>query len=232
MYYRERVDALEAIGDPDLRATLRFVRGARRAVSIGEVAEAHDVHHNVARGRLERLAAVGLVIAGFERRTGRSGPGAGRPAKVYAPAPETVAIEFPERRYAELVGLLVDALPRRRLSDVGAEFGSTLAAAAGVEPACDRKAGLERLCDAVGSLGFQARLERLGGGSAEIVTPTCPLRPLVATNPAAAELDHGVWRGLVAAALAGVRVEDVGCDTHDCLDTCSSCRVVVSLGRG
>lgn len=225
------MDALEAIGDPDLRATLLFVRGARRAVSIGEVAEAHGVHHNVARGRLERLAAAGLVVAGFERRSGRSGPGAGRPAKVYAPAPETAAIEFPERRYAELVGLLVDALPQRRLSDVGTEFGTALATAAGVGSECDPQAGLERMCDAVGSLGFQARLERVDDVSAEIVTPTCPLRPLVVASPAAAELDHGLWRGLVAAALDGVRVEDVGCDTHDCLDARSSCRVVVSLGR-
>jgi predicted ArsR family transcriptional regulator len=226
------VDALEAIGDPELRATLLSVRGARQAVSIGEVASAHGVHRNVARRRLERLVEAGLLVPGFERRTGRRGPGAGRPAKVYSPAPETAAIEFPGRRYAELVGLLVDALPKGRLSDLGAEFGSELAVAAGVAPVSDRRAGLERMCDAVGGLGFQARLERLDDETAEIATPTCPLRPLVVANPAAAELDHGLWRGLVAAALAGVDVDDVGCDTHDCLEPCSSCRVVVSLRRG
>ena len=225
------MDALEAVGDPELRATLLFVRGARRPVSIAEVARAHDVHRNVARRRLERLAAAGLLVAGFERRTGRTGPGAGRPAKVYAPAPETAAIEFPERRYADLIGLLVDAMPKRRLSDAGARFGTELAAAAGIEPERDRRAGLERMCDAVGALGFQARLGRLDGTSAEILTPTCPLRPLVVANPAASELDHGLWRGLVAAALEEVRVEDVSCGTRDCLEPCSSCRIVVSLGR-
>jgi len=225
------MDALEAIGDPDLRATLLFVRGARGAVSIGDVAKAQGVHRNVARRRLERLTDAGLLAAGFERRTGRSGPGAGRPAKVYSPAPETEAIEFPGRRYPELVGLLVDALPRRRLSDLGARFGTELAEAAGVEPQSDRRAGLEHLCDAVSALGFHARLERVDGESAEIVTPTCPLRPLVAANADAAELDHGLWRGLVAAALEGVEVEDVRCDTRDCLEPCTSCRVVVSLRR-
>lgn len=225
------MDALEAIGDPDLRATLLLVRGARRAVSIGEVARADGIHRNVARRRLERLAEAGLLVPGFERRTGRSGPGAGRPAKVYSPAPETEAIEFPGRRYPELVSLLVDALPKRRLSDVGAEFGTALAASAGIEPERDRQAGLERMCDAVSGLGFHARLERLDGGTAEIVTPTCPLRPLVLVNAAAAELDHGLWRGLVAAVLEDVDVEDVRCNTHDCLEPCASCRVVVSLGR-
>ena len=223
------MDALEAIGDPGLRETLLYVRGRPTAASIRDVAAACGIHRSVARRRLEQLAAAGLLVAGFERRTGRSGPGAGRPAKVYSPAPETTAIEFPERRYAELLGLLVDALPRRRLSDVGAEFGTGLAAAAGIVPERDRQAGLERMCQAVSGLGFHARLARLDGETAEIVTPSCPLRPLVVANPAAAELDHGLWRGLVAAAL-GIEVGDVGCDTHDCLEPCSSCRVVVSLG--
>jgi predicted ArsR family transcriptional regulator len=225
------MDVLDAIGDPDLRETLLAVRRRPRAASIGEVAEATGVHRNVARRRLERLTAAGLLTAGFERPPGRSGPGAGRPAKVYSAAPETTAIEFPERRYAELVGLLVDAVPADRLTDVGARFGSALAAAAGVEPARDRRAGLERLCSAMGALGFQARLAALEGERAEIVTPTCPLRPLVVASPAVADVDHALWRGLVAAALEDVDVGEVACETRDCLEPCAPCRVTVSLGR-
>ncbi len=225
------MDALDVIGRPELRETLLFVRGRRRAASIRDVAAASGVHHNVARRRLERLASAGLLTASFERPAGRTGPGAGRPAKMYAPAPETTAIEFPERRYPELVGLLVDAVPRRRLAEVGVRFGTALAAAAGIEPADDPRCGLEGLCDAIGTLGFQARLAGIEGGSAEIVTPTCPLRPLVVANPAVAELDHAVWRGLIASAIEDVRVDDVGCETHDCLEPCSSCRIVVSLPR-
>ncbi len=225
------MNVLDVIGDPELRETLLVVRRRPRASSIREVADATGVHRNVARRRLERLAAAGLLTASFERPPGRTGPGAGRPAKVYSPAPETTAIEFPERRYPELVGLLVDAVPTRRLREVGLLFGTALAAAAGVEPARDPRAGLERLCDAMGELGFQARLAGIEHGRAEIVTPTCPLRPLVVANPAVAEVDHALWRGLVASAIEDVRVEDVGCETHDCLEPCSSCRIVVSLAR-
>src|SRR4051794_19322123 len=100
------MDALEAVGDPELRAALRFVRSRPRAVSSDELAEAQSLHRNVAKARLDRLAGAGLLVSSFERRSGRSGPGAGRPAKVYSPAPETSGIEFPERNYAELVGLL------------------------------------------------------------------------------------------------------------------------------
>lgn len=225
------MDALDVIGNPGLRETLLLVRGRRRAASIRDVAAATGVHHNVARRRLERLAAAGLLTASFERPTGRTGPGAGRPAKMYSPAPETTAIEFPERRYPELVGLLVGAVPPRRLPEIGVRFGQALAAAACVEPADDPRTGLEGLCDAIGTLGFQARLAGMEDGRAEIVTPTCPLRPLVVANPAVAELDHALWRGLVASAIEGVRVEDVGCKAHDCLEPCSSCRIVVSLPR-
>ncbi len=223
------MDALQAIGDPGLRETLVFVRGEPQPVTIDEVAAAHGIHRNVARRRLEQLAAAGLLVTGFERRTGRSGPGAGRPAKVYSPAPETSGIEFPERRYPELVGLLLDDVPTHRREDLGIRFGTMLAAAAGVEPSADRRVGLERLCEAMGALGFQARLESLGDDRAEIVTPTCPLRPLVVTDAAAADLDRGVWRALVAAALVGVEADDVGCKAHDCLEPCASCRIVIGL---
>lgn len=224
------MNVLDVIGDPELRETLLAVRRQPCAASISEIAQATGVHRNVARRRLERLVAAGLLTAGFERPPGRTGPGAGRPAKVYSPAPDTTAIEFPVRRYPELVGLLVDALPKRRLSEIGVQFGAALATAAGVESAQDERVGLEGLCRALGALGFQTRLEHLEDGRAEIVTPACPLRPLVVANAAVAEVDHALWRGLVAAAVADVEVEDVGCETHDCLEPCASCRIVLSFG--
>ena len=224
------MNVLDVIGDPELRETLLAVRRRPRAASISDIAVETGVHRNVARRRLERLVAAGLLAASFERPPGRTGPGAGRPAKVYSPTPDTTAIEFPVRRYPELVGLLADALPRRLLSPVGARFGASLAVSAGVDPADDPGDGLERLCSAIGELGFQARLASVGDGRAEIVTPTCPLRPLVVANPHVAELDRGLWRGLVASAVDGVEVEDVGCETHDCLEPCASCRIVLSLG--
>jgi predicted ArsR family transcriptional regulator len=225
------MNVLDVIGDPELRETLLAVRRRPRAASISEIADATGVHRNVARRRLERLVAAGLLTSSFERPAGRTGPGAGRPAKVYSPTPDTTAIEFPGRGYPELVGLLVDALPTRRLSEIGVQFGRALASTAGVESAQDARTGLEGLCRALGDVGFQARVEHFEAGRAEIVTPTCPLRPLVVANPAVAEVDHALWRGLVAAAVDDVEVDDVGCETHDCLEPCASCRIVLSLGR-
>jgi predicted ArsR family transcriptional regulator len=229
------MDALEAVGDPELREALRFVRSRRRSVSADELADDQAVHRNVARARLERLAEAGLLISHFERRTGRTGPGAGRPAKVYSPAPETTAIEFPERNYAELVGLLVDTLPqrgrKRRLRELGIELARPLARRARLMPTSDLRRGADRVCDALGRLGFQASVEEIRDDTVVISTPTCPLRPLVVARPELAEVDRGMWCGLLEAAVEGVHATEVCCETRDCLDDHASCRVVATLAQ-
>jgi len=227
------MDPLTAAADPELREALLFARGATAPVTADDAADALGVHRNVARSRLERLAEAGLLEVSFERRSGRSGPGAGRPAKLYAVAPETEAIEFPPRRLTALVGRLLDELPERSrpaaLRRVGEDFGRELADAAGLRPVSDVARGLERVCAAVRSLGFQASLERVEGDTAVIATPTCPLRPLVVERPETAEIDRGMWAGLVERGLRRVRAADVRCETHDCLRGDASCAVVLRL---
>ena len=223
------MDELEAVGDPDLREALLFARRAEQPVTADDVADELRIHRNVARARLERLSDAGLLLPAYERRTGRSGPGAGRPAKVYAVAPSLEGIEFPDRRYEALLGLLVDGVPAKRLRAVGAAFGAELARSAGLRPGKDPARAFERVCSAVRSLGFQASVERVEGTTATIATPTCPLRPLVRAQPAAAEIDRGMWAGLAAHALAGMDVDRVECETRDCLVDHESCRVLITL---
>jgi predicted ArsR family transcriptional regulator len=227
------MDELQAVGVPELRDALRFVRGRRRPVSAEELAASQSVHRNVARRRLDRLVDAGLLVRRAERLTGRTGPGAGRPAHVYSPAPETAEIEFPERPYHELVGLLVDALPRRarqqRLQEVGRMLARGLVEKTGLRATRDLRRGLERVCAAVGALGYQAEVVEVGEGSAVIATPTCPLRPLVMARPEVSEVDRGMWSGLIESAVEGAGA--VGCTTCDCLDAEASCRIVVTLAQ-
>ena len=227
------MDALEAVGDPELREALLFARENERAVTADELAAELGVHRNVARSRLERLVEAGLLEPGYERRSGRSGPGAGRPAKTYAVVPSADSIEFPERRYEELLGLLLEALPQRgraaRLQEVGVEFGERLARAAHLRASSKPERAFESMCAAVRRLGYQASVEQADGDGAVITTPTCPLRPLVYAHPAAAEIDRGMWAGLAAHALRDADVTEVSCETRDCLRDHASCRVLVSL---
>jgi predicted ArsR family transcriptional regulator len=227
------MDGLDAIGDPELRQALAFARSQARSVSADELAAEQGVHRNVARSRLERLVAAGLLAPGYERRTGRSGPGAGRPAKVYAVLPELTALEFPARRYEALLGLLVDALPASkrpaRLREIGVAFGEELGRSAGLRPTRAVRAGFEQMCEAVRRLGYQVSVEEASDRGAVLATPTCPLRPLVRARPDAAEIDRGMWQGLAAQALDGMTVDRVRCETRDCLLDHASCRVVLTL---
>lgn len=229
------MDRLDAIGEPGLRAALLYVRGSAEPVSADDASGVLGVHRSVARGRLERLLRAGLVEASFARRSGRSGPGAGRPAKLYSPAPEPEALEFPPRRLPALVGRLLDEVPAGRreaaLRRAGEDFGRELAREAKLRPRARLEAGLEQVCAAVRRLGFQAALERIDGDTVVISTPTCPLRPLVTENAEAAHLDRGMWAGLVERGVRGVKAEAVECETHSCLERGDSCSVVIRLRR-
>jgi len=229
------MDALEAVGDPELRAALLFARGSDRPVTADDLAAGAEVHRNVARARLERLVGAGLLTAGYERRTGRTGPGAGRPAKTYAVVPELAAIQFPVRGYETIIGLLIDQLPRKgraaALRKAGEAFGRELADKVRLRPRKSVAAGASAMCDAVRALGYQATVDEITGDRAVIATPTCPLRPLVRARADAADVDRAMWAALAARAVSGVDASQVECETHDCLADHASCRVVLQLRR-
>lgn len=207
--------ALDRLLDPGLSDALLFVRAQPRPVTADELAAAEGIHRNVARGRLERLTDAGLLVTSFERRTGRSGPGAGRPAKTYAAGPELSALELPPRRYEELFSLVVDALPSsRRLREIGAAYGRTFTR--GSRPRRTLAGALAGACTALRRAGFQASVVEATEDEGVIETPTCPLRPVVRANVRAREVDRGLWEGLIAR-LLDAQV-DVACETSGCHD--------------
>jgi predicted ArsR family transcriptional regulator len=229
------MEALDGIGGRDLREALLYVRGSPGAVTADDAANELGVHRSVARSRLERLARAGLLDTSFARRSGRVGPGAGRPAKLSSAAPEQEALEVPRRRFPALVARLLEEIPEQAreeaLRGVGEDFGRELARAARLRPRKRLESGLEAVCAAVRSLGFQAALDRVEGDTAVISTPTCPLRPLVAQRREAALIDRGMWAGLVERGVRGVIADAVDCETHSCLDGGDSCAVVIQLRR-
>jgi predicted ArsR family transcriptional regulator len=226
------MDSLQGVGDRALRAALSYVLGQARPVTADELAVAQGSHRNVARSRLERLADAGLLARNYERRTGRGGPGAGRPAKTYAVTPQLHVIEFPDRSYDKLVGLVVDSLPTRsrgeRLRALGITFADELLGPVRIRPTKTLDAGAERVCAAVRRRGFHAAVAAVGDGVAVVETATCPLRPLVRERASIADLDRGMWIGLAARALEGVEPCRIECETHSCHDD-GSCRVTLTV---
>lgn len=143
-------DALVAVGtlaDPTRRKIHDFVRGAGRPVSRDEVAAEMGMARQTAAYHLDRLADEGLVDVEFVRLSGRTGPGAGRPAKTYLPSGRDLEVTVPPRRYLLAARILLDAIKaggvalgdmraaaRRVGAGIGAEGLDTALLETGYEP--------------------------------------------------------------------------------------------------
>lgn len=99
-----------ALADPVRRRLYLFVCSQPAAVSRDQAADAVGVARHQAKFHLDRLEAGGLLETDYARLTGRSGPGAGRTAKLYRRARRDIAVSLPDREY-ELAGrLMADAI--------------------------------------------------------------------------------------------------------------------------
>jgi predicted ArsR family transcriptional regulator len=96
------------------------------AVSRDDAAAAIGIGRPLAAHHLDRLVAAGLLTTEYRRRSGRSGPGAGRPAKFYRSAGRELRASLPERRYEVAADLFATALD----AEAGTEPGQALARAA------------------------------------------------------------------------------------------------------
>ncbi|MEV5410700.1 helix-turn-helix domain-containing protein [Thermopolyspora sp. NPDC052614] len=106
----EDLGALGALQDPVRRALYEYVSAQGREVSRGEAAEAAGIQRTLAAFHLDRLVEAGLLEVGSRRLTGRSGPGSGRPAKVYRRASAEHQVSVPPRDYRMLALLLAEAV--------------------------------------------------------------------------------------------------------------------------
>src|SRR3954466_15024157 len=92
-----------AFGDPTRRDIYLYVRDVDHGVTASEVAERFELHPNVARHHLDKLAAGGYV----EVAVARAGhAGVGRPSKRYRATAKAMGLDFPARRDDLLVTLL------------------------------------------------------------------------------------------------------------------------------
>src|SRR5687767_134584 len=108
----ESIAGVSSLAEPQRRALYRFVVARGDAVSKDEAAEAMGVARTVAAFHLDRLVADGLLTTEFRRLTGRRGPGAGRPAKLYRRSSGEVSVSLPPRHYDLAAALLASAVNR------------------------------------------------------------------------------------------------------------------------
>lgn len=104
--------ALRLLDDPVRRRLYDWVVAQPGAVGREQAAAATGVSRSLAAFHLDKLTDAGLLDASYRRLTGRVGPGAGRPARVYQRSEREFDVTVPDRRYRGAADLFADALER------------------------------------------------------------------------------------------------------------------------
>ena len=182
--FEARVAGVAALADPIRRSLYLFVADSAEAVSREQAAAAAGVQKALAAFHLEKLVREGLLDFEFRRLTGRSGPGAGRPAKLYRRSVRQLDVSLPHREY-DLAGLVLasaihaaeasgrsarDELDRSSF-DVGRTMGGHAVARAGRRASKVKRR--EALFEVLRHHGFEPRV---AGG--DVVLANCPFHLL------------------------------------------------------
>jgi len=193
------VAAVSALAEPARRRLYDYVCDQAAPVGRDDAAAALGMPRATAAFHLDRLAEVGLLAVQFARRTGRRGPGAGRPAKLYRRGEREIAVALPERSYALAGQLLAQALDdtldagapaasaRSHLARRAGEFGHRIGAEAGDSD--------DEIMAALAAWGFEPRRE-----GTDIVLGNCPFHLLASQHT---ELVCGMNHDLIGGVLDG-----------------------------
>jgi predicted ArsR family transcriptional regulator len=179
------LSAVSSLDDPVRARLYQVVSGRGRPVGRDEAAAAAGIGRPLAAYHLDKLVECGLLTAAYQRPEGRTGPGAGRPAKVYTRSAQEFAVTVPPREYELAARLLASAVDsdasggcRSALLDAARQYGAGLGASCRTSPgnqASTRQAmelalrehGFEPCCAEDGTI-------RLGN---------CPFHQLAARHP-------------------------------------------------
>ena len=172
----EKVAAVASINDPIRRSLFDFVSHSDGPVGRDAAAEALGMTRSTAAFHLDRLVEEGALTVEFKRISGKTGPGSGRPAKLYCRRPGEIVVSIPERHY-ELVGSVLAAAIGE--SDRTGEPVSGVLARVSAETGREigKKAG--SLQNVLEQTGYDPQPDGEGG----LTLVNCPFHRLVDNHP-------------------------------------------------
>jgi len=205
----DQIARIAVLDEPLRRRLYFFVAAQPGEVTRDEAADALGVSRALAAFHLDKLAENGLLEIAFRRLSGRSGPGAGRPSKLYRPARRQLAVSLPERRYELAAQLLLQAM--QHMPAAGAAGGGARDAVRQAAHAWGRRLGVAaraRASDAVTSerllqealevlrqCGFEPRRDEGG----DLVLRNCPFETLASEHrDLVCGMNEALLQGLVA----------------------------------
>ncbi|MBN9748081.1 transcriptional regulator [Amycolatopsis sp. A1MSW2902] len=111
----EDIEAIAVLQDPVRRRLYDYVVSQDHDVSRNEAAEGAGIQRTLAAFHLDKLVDAGLLETESKRLSGRSGPGAGRPAKLYRRSGAERQFSVPARDYRTAADLLAEVAEVARL---------------------------------------------------------------------------------------------------------------------
>jgi predicted ArsR family transcriptional regulator len=178
--WEAQISAVAALDEPSRRRLYDYVVRQPEPTSRDDAAAALELPRTTAAFHLDRLVDEGLLDVVYQRRTGRTGPGAGRPAKLYRRSDQHVTVSLPQRRYDLAGRLLSSALehaersgdsPRavldQRAYQLGCELGDTARNADGDRDTRDTALRVLQ------QYGFEPRIE-----GDDVTLANCPFHTL------------------------------------------------------
>jgi predicted ArsR family transcriptional regulator len=176
------LDDAAVLAEPVRRALYEYVVRTGRDVGRDEAARATRVERALAAFHLDKLVDAGFLEATFRRLSGRSGPGAGRPSKLYRRGAKRLELSVPPRRYELLAKLLAGAVLEsgktatrhlaRGARELGRGLGEEARRAAGSRP--DRESLMRSAERTLARNGFEPRKE----SADELRLANCPFDAL------------------------------------------------------
>lgn len=202
-------DLTRLLSDPTRMKIYRAVAEARgEAVTVSGTAEKFDLHPNVARMHLEKLAGAGLLSSEYKKRNG-----GGRPARQYFLGERVLSFQFPPRDYKLLADITLSAIAddtkaRSTARKKGHEIGQTALARAGVKleqaKTPELVSFLEELAE---ELGLYAKIAgNENNGKLDVSFFNCVFRELSQKNKKVCELHQNLFIGICESLFGKVRI--------------------------
>ena len=201
------IETVAMLDEPNRRHLYDHVAASRESVSRDDAAAALGISRELAAFHLDRLVEAGLLDTEYRRRSGRSGPGAGRPAKFYRRSGRELSLSLPARHYDVVADLMATALDR--LDGPRADVVRSVAHQRGIDDGLEARrsagtrAGRRRLREALlGTLTQAGYAPEVATSDGAVLLGNCPFHALATAHR---ELTCGMnlaWAEGVSEALA------------------------------
>ena len=210
--------AVALLAEPVRQRLYSYVRERHEPVGREDAARHTGITVKLAAFHLDRMADAGLLKVDYRRLSGRVGPGAGRPAKVYTISPRSFSVVIPQTRYALAASMMATALSGEYSEADGAGSLQEVATAVGESLGADirsrtkgaRREAVQRKLE---QLGFEPQSQESG----DLSLRNCIFSELSMSHR---ELVCGMNAAFVRGLLGGARLRSLDVERQSVQSSC------------